>query len=304
MLTHLAAALLQSSTLPAASLQPAVPPAPALDAVVSAAAGAGFTGTVVVGRLSDAAHASPTYARSVGTDARTGAPIDLASRWRWASVTKQVTAVLVLQEVAAGRLALDAPIGRVLPTFRGPTAARVTGRPYHVLVRERLARGAGTRALAVQRDARRTDVASPPTADGTEARLVLARYGAAAAITAPLGDMLAFDRALASDRLLPRAWRDTLWAGDPSIGYAALGAWSYPAALAGCAAPVPLVERRGAIGGVQLRNVIAPTLDRAVIVATNAPGVDFGEVWQGRGLLHDVLAAALCRDASAPAARD
>lgn len=357
--------------------QPSPPPGAPIDSVVTAAAAAGFTGAVVVGRLADAAHAPPTYGRTVGTDARTGAPIALASRWRWASVTKQVTAVLVLQEVAAGRLALDAPIGRVLPSFRGPTASRVTvrhllrhtsglpdpdetpagtlpalfttapagdanreavagacagtpraepgagfrydncdylvlgallervtGRPYHLLVRERLARDASTRSIAVQRDARRTDVAAPPTPDGTEARLVLARYGAAGAIVAPLGDMLAFDRALAGDRLLPRAWRDTLWAGDPAIGYAALGAWSYPATLAGCAAPVPLVERRGAIGGVQLRNVIAPTRDRAVIVAANAPGTDFGEVWQGRGLLHDVLAAALCRDTDTAGPRD
>lgn len=357
-----------SSSAPPPSIARPVPIAPALDSVVGAAAARGLTGTILVGRLSDAAQAPPTYARHVGTDARTGAPITLASRWRWASVTKQVTAVLVMQEVAAGRLALDVPIARVLPSFRGPTASRITvrqllqhtsglpdpdasastlpplfttapagdanraatagacagapraepgasfnydncdylvlgallshmtKRPYHQLVRDRLARDAGTRAIVVQRDARRTDVASPPTADGAESRLVLAAYGAAAAIVAPLTDMLAFDRALAGNRLLPRNWRDTLWAGDRAIGYAALGAWSYPATLAGCTGPMPLVERRGEIGGVQLRNVIAPTRDRAVIIAVNAPGIDFGEVWQGRGLLHDVLAAALCRD--------
>lgn len=36
---------------------------------------------------------------------------------RWASVTKSVTAVLVLQEVDAGRLSLDAPVSTYLPDW-------------------------------------------------------------------------------------------------------------------------------------------------------------------------------------------
>lgn len=38
--------------------------------------------------------------------------------WRWASVSKMVTAILVLQQVDEGRLALDAAVGAYLPGFR------------------------------------------------------------------------------------------------------------------------------------------------------------------------------------------
>jgi hypothetical protein len=87
-----------------------------------------------------------------------------------------------------------------------------------------------------------------------------------------------------------------MWRGEPKLGYAALGAWSFPSTLRGCAGPVRLVERRGAIGGVQVRNVIAPEKGRVLIVFTNDEGVDFGEVWQGKGLSHDLLSAALCAE--------
>ena len=48
--------------------------------------------------------------------------------WRWASVTKQVIAVLIMQEVARGTIALDAPVARYLPEFRSPNASSMTVR--------------------------------------------------------------------------------------------------------------------------------------------------------------------------------
>lgn len=57
--------------------------------------------------------------------------------WRWASVTRQVTAALVLAEVDAGRLALDTSVARYLPDFAGPTARDVLAFD-RALVRHRL----------------------------------------------------------------------------------------------------------------------------------------------------------------------
>ena len=42
--------------------------------------------------------------------------------WRWASITKQLTAVLAMQEVARGRLDLDAPVSRYWRRWRSPAA--------------------------------------------------------------------------------------------------------------------------------------------------------------------------------------
>jgi hypothetical protein len=78
------------------------------------------------------------------------------------------------------------------------------------------------------------------------------------------------------------------------LGYEARGAWSFTAALKGCQGSVQLVERRGDFAGTQVRNVIAPALGRAVIVFTNDDAIDFGEVWQGRGLSYELLSAAFC----------
>jgi CubicO group peptidase (beta-lactamase class C family) len=50
----------------------------------------------------------------------------LDERWRWASITKQVMAVLTMQQIAAGNLELDAPIGRYWPDFPNPLARTVT----------------------------------------------------------------------------------------------------------------------------------------------------------------------------------
>ncbi len=46
----------------------------------------------------------------------------------------------------------------------------------------------------------------------------------------------------------------------------------------------------------QVRNVLAPALGLAVIVFVNTEATEFGEVWQGQGLLFDLLSAALCGD--------
>jgi hypothetical protein len=74
----------------------------------------------------------------------------------------------------------------------------------------------------------------------------------------------------------------------------ALGQWVFSVPLKGCAAPVRIVERRGAIGGVEVRNFILPDKDVVAIAFTNRSGFDFGEVWQGKGFSYDLLSSAAC----------
>ena len=133
-------------------------------------------------------------------------------------------------------------------------------------------------------------------ADGRDDGFVdVGRFGAAGAIAGPPGDLARFDRALMADRLLKPASRAEMERGDPKIGYVALGVWSYAVPLKGCTAPVKLVERRGDIGGVQVRNVIAYDRGVALIVFTDRP-FDFGEAWQGKGGSFDLFSAAFCAE--------
>ena len=96
-------------------------------------------------------------------------------------------------------------------------------------------------------------------------------------------------------RLLSPELTMEMWRPDPKLGQAALGAWSYEVPLAGCAKPVAIVERRGEIGGVQIRNFLLPQTGIALAAFTRAPLIDFGEVWQGKGLSYDLLSAVLCK---------
>lgn len=106
--------------------------------------------------------------------------------------------------------------------------------------------------------------------------------------------MIAFDRALMAGKLLSKAGRASMWEGDPALGYMALGQWVFEAPLDGCAAPVRIVERRGGIGKYQVRNLILPDRAIAVALSTEQEEFDFGEIWTGKGFMHDALSAIAC----------
>jgi CubicO group peptidase (beta-lactamase class C family) len=361
-------ALLGVLLLPGAPLMAQVPAAQnplkeAMDSMSSVrkrlatAALPGFTGEIVV----DEGRGAVTSAYP-----RPGAEQSGFQRWRWASVTKQVVAVLIMQEVAKGRIALDAPAsrylkgaavpggdavtvrrllnhtsglfdpddgpknaagdviaylrtgpkpprgldraclqpsGRAVGTFRynncdyvlaGAILEQVTGQPFARLVQQRIARPLGLKTLAVTKAGARAVDIGFDAKGSSDAAIDPGRYGSAGNLAGSAEDMAAFGRALVDGRLLPAAARAEMWKGDPALGYAALGQWSFPADLRQCPAPVAIVERRGAIGNVQVRHLIAPERGLVLVMITDSGAFDFGEIWQGQGPSHDVLAALLC----------
>lgn len=334
--------------------------------VAEAARDAGFEGIAILGDRN-----GPIIS-AISGDARPGVKHSIDGIWPWASATKQVTAVLIFQEVERGRLSLDRPVAEYLPAFKAPNAARITirqllqhesglpnpdasakssvydtpafhlrtrapkrqiddangacagapaaepggrfdynncdyivlgavlealnGVPYGELVRQRIAEPLGLKTLtmAPRKRARTRDVVgrrgstiAPPLNEAT--------WGAAGALFGSPEDLLDFDRALVDGRLVGDASRAEMWKADPARGYAALGAWVFPATLAGCKAPVTLVERRGVIGGVQVRNLIAPDKGRMLVLFTNDADFDFGEIWKGAGWSWEFASAAFCR---------
>lgn len=326
--------------------------------------GAKLAGTVLVGRGNRI-----VFERAFGSVDPAGGPRHALGRvWRWASVTKQITATIAMQEVAAGRLDLDRPIKAYLPASRAPFADRITARMLmkHIsgLPRtEDSAKGAddwpgfylaapGSAETGVRWCEGPTDRAPPaefhygdcdfimlgavleavsgksyatliaqrivapmrlrsvglfprdqPTVVGYEAGkresalFRLENFGAAGALYGSTHDLFRFDRALMMGTLLPDAQRADMWKGDPKLGYAAFGQWAFSAPIRGCGkTTVRFVERRGAIGGVVLRNIILPDYDMVLIMTSNRAEADaaFGEIWQQRGISHDVLASFLC----------
>jgi hypothetical protein len=122
----------------------------------------------------------------------------------------------------------------------------------------------------------------------------VAAYGAAGAIIGSATDLVRFDQALMTGKLITSGSRDTLWRGEPSLGYVALGAWSFAAPLRGCTGSIKLMERRGSVDGVKARNIIAPDLKRILVAFTPKGDFDFGEIRRGKGASYELASAAFC----------
>lgn len=310
-------------------------------------AGAGLPATLLA--------AGPTTTVSAGltdtpvtttTLAEPGDPLD--QLWPWASVSKQITAVIAMQEVERGKLKLDNTLAEVLPAFKGqtrdtitvrqlmmhtsglpnpddspagrrgpgdalgycagaPKAAaggrfeynycdtivlaavleRVTRTPFPKLLQQRIAKPLGLKTLALDGKVARKRFSATSTDNSN--------FGASGAMGGSLRDLLTFDRALMQGKLLSPASLAVLWQGEPKLGYVALGAWSFPMQLPGCEGEVALVERRGHIDNVQVRNVLAPQLGRAVILVSDDPAVEYGEIWMGAGVTFEAVTKAFCQ---------
>lgn len=93
----------------------AAPPEPVVASIRARAAAQGFDGAILIGET-DGSSRVLTFGR---------APLRADAIWRWASITKQLLAVLAMQEVAAGRLDLEAPVSRYWLAWRAPNASRI-----------------------------------------------------------------------------------------------------------------------------------------------------------------------------------
>ncbi len=311
-----------------------------------------FSGTVLTGGLDDAPQ---QWVRGLA-DAQTGRTITPDDSWRWASVTKQLVAVLIMQHVEDGALALDDTLADRVPDFTvpgtdaitvldllrhtsglgeptdlptptadgqvdalahcavDPIAApaerfaynncdtvllgvileRVSGQDWASLMQERIFDPAGMTSAGIMTGTIPTTIKGYASAGTPEAPVNPAVYGAAGAAYGNPQDLIRFNTALMTDQLLRTDTRERLWTGEPRFGFVALGAWSFPAQLTGCEGPVPLIERRGFIGGVQVRNIIAPEQEKSVVVFVNRADFTFGEIWTGSGFSHRLLSLALC----------
>ncbi len=105
----------------AAACMPAA--AATIDTVVRRAHEAGqFDGVVLVGR-DDAV----VYRRAIGlADRIAQQPHTPGESWRWLSISEQLAAVLVLQDVERGSLSLDGTLAQYLPGFGNAAIGRIT----------------------------------------------------------------------------------------------------------------------------------------------------------------------------------
>jgi len=340
---------------------PAAPrtPAATVAAVRARAEAAQFQGTILIGEKDGSSRILTIGPEPVAPDAV----------WRWASITKQLTAVIAMQEVAKGRLDLDAPVARYWPKWKAPYAgsirirdlmlhnsglpqpdestpdadgvpafyrssavsparsaggfcagparaappakyeynncdtivlaevlARITGRPFDRLVRERIARPLGMKGFGMfELDKRRPHVTPNGEFTNLDPLLNLGVNGASAGAYGTIGDLWRFDRALLSGKLLPAAQREIMWQSSRSNGFYGFQQWIFPAKLSGCANEMQVVERQGLVGGIEHRNYLLPATSQAVIFFGRHRPSGYGDPWEGKGFAYDVLSTVACR---------
>ena len=111
---NFALAMSLAMTLAASPLL-AKPSAETVKQVQMRAEAAGFDGAILIGE-SDGSYSVITTGKQA---------VSPKAIWRWASITKQLTAVLAMQEVANGHLDLDSPISRYWPEWKAKHAASI-----------------------------------------------------------------------------------------------------------------------------------------------------------------------------------
>ena len=331
-------------------------PRPDVQSVLErAAAGGEFSGVVLAARGDEI-----IFRGAVGQANRSWKiPNALTTQFRICSITKQFTALLVMQLVEAGKIKLDGTLAEYLPDFRPETAkavtirhllmnasglpdlpdevyvneeahaadakfviakylqgdlafvpgskfnytnsdfiilgevvARVSGLSYEQNLREKILEPLGMKNTGLLK----SESIVPEMAEGytfrdgqygREGFVQIQNFGAAGAMYSCAGDLLAWDKALLTNKLVSKETTATMYKAAPELGYVACGSWSYPLTLGGTKRVV--VERQGHINGFSALNLLIPEDGLALIFLGNVDTQTLFQTYTGKGLSAEVL---------------
>lgn len=283
----------------------------------------------------------------------------LSTKFRICSVTKQFTAMLVMQLVEVGKINLDASVADYLPEFRKETAnkikirnlllsasglpvlpeefyvgedakmtdanfvinkylqgdlqfepgakfnynngdfiilgaivERVSGKSYEQNLREKIFQPLGMKNSGLLKNETVIEnLANGYTfKDGNflnESFVQIQNFGAAGALVSTAADLLLWDKALLSDKLLSKKFTDEMFTPSEKLGFVALGSWKYKLKLGGVEKSI--VERQGYINGFCALNLIVPEEKIALIFLSNTETQTLFQTYAGSGLSFEVL---------------
>lgn len=283
----------------------------------------------------------------------------LSTKFRICSVTKQFTALLVMQLVEAGKINLDSTVADYLPEFRRETASkikirhlllsasglpvlpdefyisedakmtdanfvvgkymqgdllfesgakfnynngdfivlgaiieRVSGKNYEANLKEKILQPLGMKNSGLLKNENVIENLANGYSfkDGAflnESFVQIQNFGAAGAMYSTAEDLLLWDAALMSNKILSKKFTDEMFAPSPQLGFVALGSWSYKLKLGG--AEKTIVERQGYINGFCALNVIVPEDKISLIFLSNTETQTLFQTYASRGLSFKVL---------------
>ncbi|MEM7261710.1 MAG: serine hydrolase [Planctomycetota bacterium] len=151
---------------------------------------------------------------------------------------------------------------------------RVSGSSFETLLEEKIVKPLGLRATGIaRRDAIIPKRANDYTRSGDgwtrTAPYQWENWGGAGGLYSTVGDLHLWNRALVGHTLVSESTTRTMWTPVEKLGYVGLGSWVYTRGLPGVEARPKIVERRGAIGGFAILNVIVPETQRWMVILSN-----------------------------------
>lgn len=287
-------------------------------------------------------------------------PNQVSTKFRICSVTKQFTAVLVMQLVEAGKINLDAPLSTYLPEFRKDTADKVTvrslllsasglptlpdefyvsedekqtdakavikqylqgdlsfepgsrfnynngdfivlgaiiekvaGKPYETVLREKILQPLGMKNTGLLRnDAVIDNLASGYSYKNgkflNESFVQIQNFGAAGAMYSAAEDLLLWNKALLTNKLLSKKLTDEMFTPSAKLGFVGLGSWTYKIKL-GNGMERKAVERQGYINGFCALNIIVPEDNLSLIFLSNTETQTLFRTYAAQGLSYEIL---------------
>ncbi len=299
---------------------------------------------------------------AVGLANRTwNSPNLISTKFKICSVTKQFTAMLVMQLVEQGKINLDSTIADYLPEFRKENASKikirnlllsasglpvlpdefyvsedakmteanfvigkylqgdllfeagekfnynngdfiilgailekVSGKSYETNLREKILQPLGMKNTGLYRN---EDII-PIIASGysykeskffNESFVQIQNFGSAGAMYSTAEDLLLWDKALMSNRLLSKKLTEEMFTPSKKLGFVALGSWSYNLKLGGRERKI--VERQGYINGFCALNLIIREDKISMILLSNVETQTLFQTYAGKGLSYEVLKA-------------
>ncbi len=287
-------------------------------------------------------------------------PNTLSTRFRICSVTKQFTAVLIMQLVEAGKVDLDKYVTDYLPEFRKDTGGKVTvrelllsatglpdlpdefyvsedtksadaelviakylqgdlafvpgerfnynngdfiilgsivsrayGKPFEAVLKEKILEPLGMKNTALLKN--ENVVAGLASGysykDGkylNESFVQIQNFGAAGAMYSTAADMMLWDAALLSNKLLSKRWTDEMFTPSAKLGFVGLGSWIYKLKFPS-GKTSRIVERQGYINGFCALNILVPEENISLVFLGNTETQTLFQTYASKGLSFDVL---------------
>ena len=104
-------------------------------------------------------------------------------------------------------------------------------------------------------------------------------------------DLLRWDIALDTGKLLSPATQAAMFTADPKLGFVALSSWVYQTALPGAAGKVLLVERQGEIGAFHALSLRLPEQHGHILLLSNLDVADLNSTYMKKGLPFELVSS-------------